>query len=260
MKRIVALLLTFVLMASFAFAESIELSAYTDEDLMALRNKIDAELNQRKRANQEGTPVSDFLYASDGKEVCINAYIGPGGDVVIPETIDGCKVTKIAEKAFYDNGDLVTSLVLPSTIRYIGGSQFKRKSKLTGVLILPEELEEVGSHAFQTTAITGLVIQSDCTIKLNAFANLSSLEFIYIKEGCAPSIPKKSTFSYGKVLKVCIIPSSVKTIADETFDACNYMTIITPAGSYAEDYARRNFIVCDTDTYSQYVEEYSSKY
>lgn len=260
MKKVFAALLASLFLFSFAMASSLDLSIYTDEELISLKNQINNELKQRKLANQAETPFSDFLYVSDGKEVCINAYVGPGGDVVIPDMIDGSKVTKIADKAFYDNGDKTTSLVLPKYLRYIGTMQFKGNKDLTGILVLPEELEEVGTHAFQSTGITGLVIQSNCVIKTNAFANLSNLEFIYIKEGCSPQISGKSTFSHGSSLKICVIPSSVKVIKDETFNACNYLTFVTPAGSFAEEYAKRNFIACETDSYEQHAAEYDSLY
>ena len=44
------------------------------------------------------------------------------------------------------------------------------------------------------------------------------------------------------------------------FSGCNYVTIYTPKGSYAEQYAQQNFIACNTDDYDRYVEMYEEMY
>lgn len=38
---------------------------------------------------------SDFLITENDDEVCINEYVGKGGNVVIPDMLNGKKVTKI---------------------------------------------------------------------------------------------------------------------------------------------------------------------
>lgn len=68
------------------------------------------------------------------------------------------------------------------------------------------------------------------------------------------------TFSGDNALRTVIIPSSVKTIEDMAFSGCNYVTIYTPKGSYAEQYAQQNFIACNTDDYDRYVEMYEEMY
>src|ERR1017187_1892992 len=61
----------------------------------------------------------DFTYASDGTNVIITGYTGSGGDVTIPETINGLPVVSIGDWAFY--GASLTSVTIPNTVKNIGG-------------------------------------------------------------------------------------------------------------------------------------------
>lgn len=198
--------------------------------------------------------AANFLYASNGTEIRINAYIGNGGDVVIPDEIGGIPVTRLADKAFYDNSESVRGITLSNNLIAIGEYIFGF-CYLTGVLTMPETVQEIGSGAFSFTDLTGLIIQSDCSISRDAFSDCDEMEFVYIKEGCSPQIGFR-VFEDDKALKIAVIPASVTHIEDSAFDGCNYLTIITTPGSYAEDYARRNFIAYETDTYDEYVEQY----
>lgn len=100
-----------------------------------------------------------------------------GGRVLtIPETIGGQAIYAIGEYAFYDC-DILTTIVLPSTIQAIGPGAFAECSQLRGMFI-PEG--------------TGYIAQ-------DAFANCVSMEAIYVPsameridegafEGCAALI------------------------------------------------------------------------
>ena len=47
----------------------------------------------------------------------------------------------------------------------------------------------------------------------------------------------------------------MNSIKDETFNACTQLVIYTKPGSFAEEYARRNFIQCNTDLYDDVLSE-----
>lgn len=203
----------------------------------------------------------DFLYASNGSEVRINKYIGKGGAVVIPDHIEGLPVTRIADYAFnsdkYQNK--ITGLQLPSQLQHIGCGAFQNLEKLKGVLVLPPTLEEVDDHAFQSTDLSGLVIQSDCVLGVNAFANIYGLEFVYVSKGCSPEIGW-AVFGPTDSLKDVVLPKEVSRIEDATFDGCNEMVMFAPSGSYAEKYGRKNFIRVDSPRYEQMADYYKSVY
>lgn len=263
MKRFFVVLLLCVCVGTIGYAEEYDFSAYSDEQLSTLQTFLERERMQRKNAetgkDAVESPVADFLYASNGEEVRINAYIGNDRHVVIPDQIDGMPVTMIADEAFKDKADYIESIVLPQTLKSIGIGAFRYAKNLSGVINLPQELEKVDLQAFDYIGISGLVIQSDCEIDSFAFAQEENLEFVYIHKGSRASIGSYA-FSQDSRLKIVVIPESVNSIEDGAFDNCNYVTIYTPKGSYAEQFARRNFIACNTDEYDQYVEMYEEMY
>lgn len=89
--------------------------------------------------------LSDFI-VEDGM---ITSYNGDGGDVVIPETINGETITGIGDYAFdYDEiSTLVTSVVIPATVETIGTLVFNGQVTLESVTFLGR-CEEVGYYVF----------------------------------------------------------------------------------------------------------------
>ena len=83
------------------------------------------------------------------------------------------------------------------------------------------------------------------------------MKFIYVKKDCAVSFDGRP---FESSLEVAILPATVTSIGEHVFDACNRLTIVCPAGSYAETYAKQHFIMCDTANYNQYVQEYDANY
>lgn len=217
----------------------------------------------KKPTSAAPSAAKDFRYASNGTEVRINKYIGKGGMVVIPDFIDGLPVTRIAENAFcpYNNknAERITGLQLPSRLEYIGSDAFQGIEKLSGVLILPTTLKKVDSHAFQSTGLKGLVVQSSCSLELNSFANIYGMEFIYVAKGCAPSIDT-SVFSYAEALQDLVLPKEVSDIAEETFDGCNDAVLYAPKNSYAAKYGQKNFMCVNTDQYEKMSDYYRNTY
>ena len=68
--------------------------------------------------------MSDFEYEIDDSEVTITNYTGAGGDVVVPDTIDGLPVTAIGDNAFCYCTSL-TSITLPDSVTTIGRWAFQ---------------------------------------------------------------------------------------------------------------------------------------
>lgn len=271
MKRILPILLMLIITLT-GCSNGVSQEAY--DALLAENEQLKQQLAQYEgtsenqpddipNANQNvdnSTPAlqSDFNYVNNGSEVQINGYKGNGGYVVIPTEIEGSPVTRIAPNAF-ENAESITGVVLPEKLQYIGDNAFYGLQNLTGVLVIPETVTVIEGHAFQSTRLTGLVIKSSCEININTFANINSLEFIYIEDGCAPEIGT-SAFSYAEALTVAVFPNTMTEIEDETFSACNNMVIYTTAGSYAETYANRNFINVNTESYAEKVKVFSEKY
>ena len=82
--------------------------------------------------------ATGFAYQtqSDGT-VVITQYIGSGGDVNIPETIDGKRVSGIGKKAFFDR-DSITSISIPASIDRLGDYAFAHCNSLTAINVSPD--------------------------------------------------------------------------------------------------------------------------
>lgn len=73
---------------------------------------------------QNGTgSTADYDYSFAGQEITITRYKGSGGDVVIPATIDGKRVTVIGGTAFSERFDL-TSVTIPASVISIRDRSF----------------------------------------------------------------------------------------------------------------------------------------
>ena len=91
--------------------------------------------------NLNGTVDNDGFMYGDSAKTIISAYVGKGGNVIIPNavtTIDWC--------AFYGCGGL-TSVTIPKSVTYIGDNAFGNCSSLT-TLTIPNSVTEIGYGAF----------------------------------------------------------------------------------------------------------------
>ena len=90
--------------------------------------------------------MSDFEYEVEDGKVTITNYTGKGGDVVVPDTIDGLPVTAIGDNAFcYCAG--LTSITLPEGCTTIGYYAFSGCTNLTSIT-LPDGCS-IGEGAFK---------------------------------------------------------------------------------------------------------------
>ena len=92
----------------------------------------------------------DFQYeVNDNSTVTITEYTGNGGNVTIPNKIDGKSVTEIGKYAFYGCTDL-TSVNIPNTVISIGNNVFYGCTNLTTINI-PNSVQSIGEDAFCNT-------------------------------------------------------------------------------------------------------------
>lgn len=80
-----------------------------------------------------------------GREARIASWDGDAAELLIPDTLDGCRVTGICDGAFA--GKPLRELVLPDGLEEIGERAFYGCRQL-GYLILPDSLKTIGKEAF----------------------------------------------------------------------------------------------------------------
>lgn len=186
---------------------------------------------------QKASPESDFKYdlneAGDG--IVIQAYLGKGGDVVIPSKIEDMPVVGLKLQIIH-NFDLapITSLIFPDSVTFIefeagmGEIQNLKLKKLVlpknlkviseGLfaaninlteLVLPENLEEIGERAFER-------------LGLNTKKGIKSIVF--------PKTLKRigfMAFSSCPTLESITIPESIEYIGNQAFEFSENLVSVT---------------------------------
>ena len=141
--------------------------------------------------------ASDFVIENG----VLTKYIGPGGDVVIP---DG--VASVGGWAFCDCSNLM-SITIPNSVTSIGNWAFCECSSLTNITI-PNNVTNIGYRAFyKCRRLTSITIPDSVTsVGAWAFSECSSLTSI-------------------------AIPDSVTSIGDDAFSRCDAISKITMPAS-----------------------------
>lgn len=110
------------------------------------------------------SPSESLIYKYDTKtgKTDYSTIIGYGGaskDVVIPEEVNGVKVTTISSNAFASCG--LNSVIIPDSVTTIGGAAFYNNN-LTSVK-LPSNLKYIGGSAFRANNVTKYDIPKSVT-------------------------------------------------------------------------------------------------
>ena len=192
-----------------------------------------------------------------------------GNDVVldIPTEINGYQVIAIGSAAFYycDTLENITlhigvtsinnaafwncsslkSISIPDGVSFIGDSAFEGCASLTSVTI-PGSVTSIGKAAFyKCTSLESIIIHNGITtIGNSAFMTCPSLTYVEIPN----SVTTIETWAFAgcESLKDIEIPNSVVSIAKSAFDYCPSIKVKCLSGSYAEQYAKENNILCIT--------------
>ena len=61
------------------------------------------------------TKLEDFSYSIENNVVIIKGYLGNDTNIIIPDKIEGSKVTTIGEEAFVDN-DVIETIEIPDSV------------------------------------------------------------------------------------------------------------------------------------------------
>lgn len=165
----------------------------------------------------------DFVY-SDPTKTTLIAYVGAGGDVVIPST-----VTTIDREAFRGNTS-ITSVTIPNGVTSIAFGSFSGCTGLTSIT-LPEGLTSIGVRAFSgCTGLTHIILPSGLTsISSEVFSGCTNLSYIFFPNGLT-SIGERA-FSGCTGLSSITLPNSLTSIGVCAFESCtSLVSVILPNG------------------------------
>lgn len=190
----------------------------------------------------------NYEFNVENNQATITKYTGPGGNVEIPNTLEGYPVVKIScgtaflgseihpAGAFESARDTLTGVTIPNTVTAIDGYAFSGCTKLK-VVEFPDSITEIGSNAFENcTGLTDLTIPGNISeIGESAFRGCSGIQSLNIQNGVSKI--DNAAFSGCSALTSVNIPDSVKNIDSDSglvygpFSECsNLSTVIIGKG------------------------------
>jgi hypothetical protein len=148
------------------------------------------------------------------------------GDLVIPSTIDGIPVTKIAARAFQDRASL-TSVTSPSSVTEIGDGAFFSCDNLERVT-LSEGLQTLGQQVFQYDHLLTSIVLPDTLTKMGerCFSD-TGLKSIKLSNNLE-AIPKLA-FDNTQLSSIDI-PASVQSLGLCAFEGTDITSLVLPDG------------------------------
>jgi hypothetical protein len=134
--------------------------------------------------------AQDYIYITNNGTITITGYTGSGGNVTVPDTINGLPVTTIFH-AFKHCLNL-TSVTIPNTVTSIGWEAFDDCYNLTNALIGNGVTNiDIGAFSY-CTSLTSVTIGTNVTSIVNgAFNNCGALTGVYLN-GNAPSVDSRA--------------------------------------------------------------------
>jgi hypothetical protein len=170
---------------------------------------------------------AQFNYmTNDDSTITIVGYTGSGGDVTIPDMINGLPVTSIGYAALARCP--LTSVTIPNSVTNIGDFAFTFCASLTNVTI-PNSVTSIGEWAFAScTNLSSITIPDRVTsIGQVAFISCTSLTNVII--GNSVTSIGEGAFESCSSLNSVTIPNSVTEIWSYAFFSCTNL-----AGVYFE--------------------------
>ena len=215
----------------------------------------------------ECATYGELIYTVENGQVTITGCdMIAGVDLVIPETIDGCPVTAIADYAFEWRTGIGT-VTIPASVTSIGVNPFnycsylyritvsednqyyssdeygvlfnKDKTELIacpgnyfmGGYVIPDTVTAIRDLAFIYCTRMSYVVIPDSVVSIGrgAFYDCCSLSSVTIPTGVT-EIPE-SAFTYCYNIQNLVIPDSVTVIGDDAFRHCGGLMYVNYGGS-----------------------------
>lgn len=179
--------------------------------------------------------AQDFTYATNNGTIIITGYSGPGGPVIIPDTINGLPVTAIGDAVFKQKFN-VTSVTFRGSITSIGSWAFAYTSVTN--MVIPNSVTNLGDYVmYSCYGLLSVVIPGSVpNIGSFAFSDCTHLGNITLLDGVSSvGTNAFADDNFGSM----VIPGSVTNLAYEAFAGCYNLSSLYFEGDapYADPYA-----------------------
>ncbi|MEK5165834.1 leucine-rich repeat protein [Paenibacillus sp. FSL R5-0527] len=238
---VIALMISLFPLGVFADGATVTDAVYGDSSV------TDSVYSNLTVTNAVYSDPSHFSYEISGSDAIITGYTGPGGNIVIPDSIEGYSVVGIKgsyrgtsyKPGAFENNPNIVSVVIPDGVTFIGENAFSGSVNLTSVT-LPSTLNNIADGVFANTSLTSIVIPSNVTrIGMSAFKG-TKLESVVIP----PTVTEIGigAFEHCYNLKSIIIENPNTIVSSFIGTIPQQTTIVGHVGSSAEEYAIANNI------------------
>jgi len=179
--------------------------------------------------------AQDFTYATNNGTIIITGYSGPGGPVIIPDTINGLPVTAIGDAVFKQKFN-VTSVTFGGSVTSIGSWAFAYTSVTN--MVIPNSVTNLGDYVmYSCYGLLSVVIPGSVpNIGSFAFSDCTHLGNITLLDGVSSvGTNAFADDNFGSM----VIPGSVTNLAYEAFAGCYNLSSLYYEGDapYADPYA-----------------------
>ena len=155
----------------------------------------------------------------------ITSYTGGAAVLTVPSMLDGYRVTRIGQAAFYGSENL-TIVTIPNSVTSIGERAFSGCRKMKYVT-LPDSVTNIGDQLFDGCwSLEYIWIPDGVTsIGYRAFANCTHLEAIELPKNLKTI--GEQAFEACRNLEAIELPKNLKTIGYRAFRDCESLTNVT---------------------------------
>jgi hypothetical protein len=167
---------------------------------------------------------AQFAFITNNGSITVTGYTGAGGNIVIPDSINGMPVTSVGDGTF-GHFDGVTGVTIPDSVINIVADAFALCSSLTNAII-GTNVASIEGDAFYFSGLESIIIPGSVTnIGPFAFDLCTNLSNLTIANGVT-SIGY-SAFDRCSKLTSLTIPGSVNFLGNYAFVNCTGLTNIT---------------------------------
>lgn len=163
--------------------------------------------------------VFSFKYSVKDNECIITGYTGKANKLIIPDSIEDCKVTTIGKETFLDNEKL-EEIKLPESIKKIDEGAFNG-CRMLNTINLPNNVNEIGPSAFKSCSSLESIKIPKNIIKINdgTFEHCSSLTYVDLPISLKEI--DQYAFAFCINLYSIILPYGLEYIGSNAFCSCN---------------------------------------